>query len=174
MPESACLEFEMFDENNYLEILRIFEGEDNPFFMDYYRNRKDLEQYKIGLLEYNRFSSNHAGCDWLVKLKGTNTYIGILHLYELSLETFLNRHKRCTIGFAFGQQYRRKHYGTEAVQYFCQFIFSHFKMNCILAYTDKRNSSSIAFIRQLNFIQCDEKYSAERLHFFELFEKNTK
>ncbi len=168
MPASERLEFEMLSEENYLKILEIFQGEENPFFMNYYSDNKALEQYKMLSFEYGRYSSNHAGCDWLVKLKDTNIYIGILHLYEMSLETFLDRHKRCTIGFAFSQQYRRQRYGTEAVQHFACYVFDHFKMKCLLAYTDKKNEVSIAFMQQMGFIQCDEKYSNRGLHFFEL------
>ncbi|MGZ8557404.1 MAG: hypothetical protein ACXWWC_03685 [Chitinophagaceae bacterium] len=64
------------------------------------------EKYANDLEKYGRFSSKHGSQDWLFKWK--EEYALILHLYDLSLETFAENKRRWWIGSATKPSLRKK------------------------------------------------------------------
>ena len=115
---------------------------------------------------YGAYSPKHGGQDWLLKL-ASGEYTGILHLYDLSLETFAQNHKRAWIGFATNEKFRKQNLTSKAVQHFINYIFKFYPViDFIQAMTMKENEASIRFLLKCGF-QKDlaERISKERAFF---------
>ena len=80
---------------------------------------------------------------WAVKLKGTQTTIGVVTLIK---RDYLEHHD---IGFAFLPQFANKGYAYEAASAFLKYVMSSFKFSTILATTVPENSSSIKLLKKL-------------------------
>ncbi len=167
---TARLEFELLDDINYKEVFELFKEDDNPFVLEDYKNLEELDKYKNYILKDSRFSSKRGGCDWLVKLKQTNIYIGIINLYDMSRETFNDNHKKCMIGFNTNNAFRRKYYTSEAVQQLKKHIYEHFGRNKIIANVDKKNTASKKFLEKLGFKENTKAYYYSDLYdYFEFY-----
>ena len=131
---------------------------------------EELEKYKDYILKDSRFSSKRGACDWLVKLKETDTYIGIINLFDMSRETYNDTHKKCMIGFNTKASFRRKYYTYEAVQQLSKHIFEHFGRNKIIADVEKENTASKKLLEKLGFKENTAAYYyADDYDFFEFY-----
>lgn len=90
---SVRLEYELVEESNVIKLLKIFKEDDNPYVTEDYKDLKKLKKYYKYMQQLRTSQSNLAGHDWLIKLKDTQTYIGVISIYELSRET-INDHQR--------------------------------------------------------------------------------
>ncbi len=158
LPPTERLEYEMMDEQNYLEIYELFQNDSNTFVEDYYNDLEKLERYTDYQLYFNRFSHKRGACDWLIRLKTTKETIGVLNIYELSKEIFNNNHRKCFIGYSIGEKYRRKYYAMEVVENLIRYAFPHFKMEKLIANTDKGNIPSQELLLKLGFVEKTEDY----------------
>ena len=169
---SKYLEYEVLNQSNYIEIYKMFKGDTNPYIMKEYQNLERLEEYTDYQVNYNRYSPKRGGCDWLFKLKESKEYIGLLNLYDMSLENFADNDKRCTIGFSTKKAYRRKGFTREAVTNLIHHIYQNFpEREKILAYTKKENEASKRFLEKLGFKTSKEDYISERYDYFELLKQ---
>jgi RimJ/RimL family protein N-acetyltransferase len=158
LPDTERLTFELVTEDNYTTIHQLFANDSNPFVINDYKDSNELEKYIDCQLNYNRYSRKYGACDWLIQLKETKQYIGILNLYSLSQETFNDIHKRCMIGFSMSEAFRRKYYTLEAVRQLIDHANQHYGRNKIVANTEKDNRASQSFLRKMGFEERTEDY----------------
>jgi RimJ/RimL family protein N-acetyltransferase len=143
----------------------LFEG-DTSFFVD--------ERFKTyeGAKEYAKFNSvcgaylpKHGCQDWFFKLN--NEYAGVLHLYDLSLETFGQNNKRAWIGFVTAEKFRNQRISFQVVSYFIQFIFDKYPViDFIHVMTLNENKNAISFIKRCGFVvDTEERLSKDYIFF---------
>ena len=166
---SDRLTYHLLDKHNYLEVLEMFKDDENKFVQSDYKSLEKLEKYVHYLLNYARFSAKRAGCDWIFRLKETGESLGLLNLYELSLENYNDKHKKCMIGFTTCEKFRRQYYTSEAVKSLIHHIFEEMRMEKIIAHTYKDNYVSKAFLKHLSFVDKTENYHyKDKYDYFEL------
>jgi RimJ/RimL family protein N-acetyltransferase len=149
---SARLSYHLLDEHNEGEMLAMFTGDDNPFVQPDFKQAESLAYYVDNLWTYSRHSVKRAGRDWLLREGEWGPYVGVLHLYDLSLDPFHNSHRKCTIGFAIRDSARRQGYASEAVGHLLQFLRQELGQIRVLAYTATNNAVSQAFLIQQGFV----------------------
>lgn len=157
MTNSERLSYEFLTMEN-CEILPTLFSEDTSVFVDKrFKNRETAKEYASEIMD-SVYDAKHGGCDFLIKLKESNTYIGILHLFDYSLETFSDVPQRCTIGFMIASAFRRKYYATEAVSQLIAYAKANHQKEKVLAYTAIDNEPANAFLRSLGMILSNEDY----------------
>ena len=155
---------------NFQQLYLLFEGDDSPFTDKRFKQYDSAKLYASELEKYGRFSPKHGSQDWLFKWK--DEYAGILHLYDLSLETFAENNKRCWIGFATKPSLRKKGITKKVVSHFINYIFQYFpEINFIHAMTLKENIAAEALLFSLGFKR-DEEERLSKNHNFYLLEKS--
>ncbi len=95
---------------------------------------------------------------FLVRLKNTETYIGVLHLFDLSTETFAGNHLRSNIGFAIAAPFRQQYYATEAVKHLIDYVQNTLQKPNILAYTHPKNEAANHFLLSIGMALNNEDY----------------
>ena len=108
--------FEKLNSGNFEQLFSMFGNDDCPFIDKRFTCLKNARQYAEYLELYGASSPKHGGCDWYFKMN--EEYAGVLHLYDLSLETWNENDKRCWIGFATKPSLRKQGIATRIVQYF--------------------------------------------------------
>ena len=161
--------FEKLNTENFQQLYLLFEGDDSPFTDERFRHYDTAKEYADYLEKYGRFSPKHGGQDWLFKWK--NEYAGVLHLYDLSLETFADNNKRCWIGFATKPFLRKKGITKKVVTYFINYIFENFpQIRYIHSMCFKGNFAANAFLISIGFKK-DEEERLSKKHVFFILEK---
>jgi RimJ/RimL family protein N-acetyltransferase len=155
MSDSERLSFEIITDNNYSTLVSLFETDENPFIDERFKSFDQAKEYAEDLKDM-LYDTKHGGCDFLIRLKNTPIYIGVLHLFDFSLETY--RAQSCTLGFAIAAPFRRNRYATEAMQQLINYAHTHHNKKSFLVYTDKENLPSNAFVQNLNMILANEDY----------------
>ncbi|MBK8547785.1 MAG: GNAT family N-acetyltransferase [Saprospiraceae bacterium] len=155
---SVRLQYELVEESNVIKILKIFKENDNPYVTEDYKDLKKLKNYYNYMQELRTSQSKHAGHDWLIKLKDTQTYVGVISIYELSRETIKDNDRKFTLGFAIGNAYHRNYYATEAIIHFFDFVKDVLGRSLVLAYTQDGNKPSKLLFQKLGFEDVTDKY----------------
>ena len=88
--------------------------------------------------------SNQEWLNWAIKLKNSNNYIGVL-------QATIYKNKSTEIGYLLSPKYWSNGYGTEAVNYLCEYLFKNKNVKKIIASIDTRNLSSIKLVEKLHF-----------------------
>jgi RimJ/RimL family protein N-acetyltransferase len=151
LSDSERLSYELVTWDNYKHYLPLFEVDTNPYIMDEFRTRADLEKYIAFLQEYCRYSSKRGGCDWLIRLK-KGPYVGVLHIHALNRELINGRLQPCKVGYAIAEPYRRRGYASEALIHLLELIPTIFKRYEVEATVHKRNVASRAVLRKAGLI----------------------
>lgn len=167
LPDSQRLEFEKLSQENAGQILELFSQDPNEFIIPEFKEEKYWKKYVDWQLNLAPFSPKHGAQDWLIKLKETGEYVGLLHLYELSLETFMQNHQRCHVGIVMKSNQRRKYLASEALSGLMNYAFGEMERNLIIARTEHANSASQKMLLSLGFQDVSENYSRE----FRCFER---
>ncbi len=150
MSRTRRLRFKRVEKKDGDAIFNAFCNDDNPFVSTEFKDREKAVEW-ADYSAKGAFRSKHAGCDWLM-YDDNNRLVGLLHYYDLSLETFNNIHKRCSIGITIAAPFRRQGYGEEAVVALLKYILDKQPIiDHILAYADKRNTASASLFRKLDF-----------------------
>jgi RimJ/RimL family protein N-acetyltransferase len=154
--------FEKLTSNNFECLYKMFENDENNFTDDRFKHYESARSYAIDLVKYRAFSPKNCGQDWLFLFR--NDYAGILHLYDLSLETFSENNKRCWVGFAIKPELRNKGLTKKVMQIFIRYIFEYYSfIKYVHVMTDKSNKASQALLNALNFERdFTERASKER------------
>ena len=143
--------FERFTQQNAIELYRLFQNDNSPFVDERFKGLDEANDYAKHLDVCGAYSAKHGSADWLFRFKDGD-YIGVLHLYDLSLETFAQNHKRAWIGFATKETFRRKGITSKVVRYFIQTLFDYYPaVDFIYAMTDKKNAETSAFLYNYGF-----------------------
>ena len=165
IPASSRLAYELLTAANAAVLATLFRDDPSPFIDPDFRNEEGCRQYLARLLEYHHFSPLQGGADWFFKT-ADGKYAGILHLYHLSRQTRGGRHRQCTIGFATVPDVRRQGLATEALTHFSAFIFRHYRLTVIRAYTRQENEPTRNLLRKAGFQPDKKEYADERFAYF--------
>jgi len=157
--------FEKLTTQNFEQLCTMFENDDSIFTDERFKHYEGAKIYAEDREQYAAFSPKHAGQDWFFYWQ--NNMAGILHLYDLSLETFGNNNKRCWIGFATKPGLRNKGITKKAVQLFIEHILSNYVfIEYIHAITEKDNAVSRGLLYSLNFKNDSAAANSEAYDFY--------
>ena len=108
-------------------------------------------EYTEWLRDWGPYSPKHGRQDYLFAVDGVG-YAGVLHLYDLSLETFADHHKQVWIGFATNESFRRKGITGKAVHHLIKTVFNFYpQIDFVHTMTDKQNIAAQKFILRCGF-----------------------
>jgi RimJ/RimL family protein N-acetyltransferase len=155
MPDSEQLSYEIITDDNYSILVSLFESDENPFIDERFKSLDEVKQYVEDLKDM-LYDPNHGGCDFLIRLKNTPIYIGVLHLFDFSLE--MHWAQSCTLGYAIAAPFRRKRYATEAMKQLFHYAHTYHQKTTFLVYTHKKNEPSNAFVQSLNMVLANQDY----------------
>ena len=158
LPTSEHLEYEMLSESNFFHILEMFRSDESPFVIEEYKDETLLVNHVDFWLNYLLYSPKHGGCNWLCRMKGTNKYVGIINLYELSMESHGESNRKGQIGYATCEEYRNRNLTSEAVRQMLDSAFGKLNLLHIYATTDADNVNSRNFLQKLGFRPTKEKH----------------
>jgi RimJ/RimL family protein N-acetyltransferase len=157
MEDSERLTYEILSTDNFIKLFEMFHQDDSPFVDIRFKSVESTKQYAEESTQ-SRFFAKYGSCDFLIKLKENEICIGILHLYDYSLETYSDVPERCTIGFSIAAPYRKNYYATEAVQHLIAYANQHHNKTRFLSYTHVENKVANAFLVSLNMTLKNEDY----------------
>ncbi len=158
IPAYEELSFEKLTAENFQQLYLMFEADKNPFTNERFKHYEQAREYAEYLEQHGACSTKHSGQDWLFLWKDANA--GILHLYDLSLETLEENNRRCWVGFATKPLMRNKGITKKAVQYFVRYIFENYtSIKYVHSMTLKENFAAQGLLKAAGF-EVDE---AERL-----------
>ena len=124
IPSFKNFTFERLTEQNSEQLYLLFEGDTSPFVDARFKTYEDAKEYAKYSSLCGPFLPRHGGQDWLYKLN--SEYAGILHLYDLSLETFADNNNRAWIGFATSQKFRASRISIQVVNYFINYVLTNY------------------------------------------------
>ena len=146
------LAFEDLNEGNFAQLYLMFESDNSPFVDKQFKTYTAAEEYAKYIEKYGATAPKHGSHDWLFLWQ--NNYAGILHLYDLSLETFAENNRRCWVGFATTEKYRNRGITQKAVSHFINYIFKNYPLiNYIHAMTFQENQPAQNLLLKLGFKQ---------------------
>ncbi|MBK9255441.1 MAG: GNAT family N-acetyltransferase [Saprospiraceae bacterium] len=156
---SERLRFELLVESNLVHLYRIFKENDNPYVTEDYKDFDKLKMYYADMQQLRTSQSKYAGYDWLLRLKDSETYIGVISIYDLSRETINDKDRKCSLGFAIGDAFRRKYFATESIQHIFNFVKNDLDRSLVLAYTNNENLASIRLLQKFGFEDVTDEYT---------------
>lgn len=165
---SGDLTFERLTFGNRQPVLRMFSTDANPFVSEDFKTAELLYHYVANLWICAPYSPKHGAADWIIRAKGEDA--GLLHLYDVSRETWGLNNRRCCIGYTIAEKFRGTGLAQNAVGALQSYAFSRLDMLVLLAIPDGCNERSIRFLRRLGY----EEFTNEEIEkgpnrFFELF-----
>ena len=165
IPPLLNFTFEKLSSFNFEQLYLLFENDASPFTDERFKHRESAQEYAADIEQYGAYSPKHGQQDWYFKCNGE--YLGILHLYDLSLEQFAENNKRCWIGFATKPSVRRKGITTAVVKQFIRYIFSYYpSIDYIHAMTSPHNVPTQAFLASIGFQKDDTLRSSDKYYFY--------
>lgn len=150
LPDSERLSYELLNWDNYLIINDLFSNDLSPFIASDFREKSRLDLYAAFQLASGRYSGKHGSCDWFLRLKD-GTYIGVLHLYDVSFELMDGKRFPSSCGYAIAAPFRRQGYALEALQHLLFYLPPHFKIYEVQAEPLRTNEASIALLTKAGF-----------------------
>jgi len=163
------LSFEKLTFKNCQQLYLMLKDDENHFTDNRFKHYEDAKEYAQYIEQHGAYSAKHSGQDWLFLWKGE--YAGVLHLYDLSLETFAENNHRCWVGFATKPAMRNKGITKKALQRFIQYIFENYPfIKYLHSMTLKENLASQALLRSVGFKEDKEERMAKEYVFY-LMEK---
>lgn len=157
MAPSKNLTYEKLSSANSYLIHSLFAKDTNPYINPDFKVKEKAEQYTDYVIK-SAFSFKRAGCDFFFKV-GEN-YAGVLHLYDMSLETIDGKHNTsCCIGYTTVAKFREQGLTTEAVRHLLNYVYSSFEIDTIYAYTGQENLASNLLLCRQSFILYESSYS---------------
>jgi RimJ/RimL family protein N-acetyltransferase len=158
VPPADELSFEVLTPDNFEQLYLLFENDSSPFVDSRFKTYEGAKEYATHLSIYGAYSPKHGSQDWLFLVN--DQYAGILHLYDMSLETFAQNHKRAWVGFATKEAFRNQRLTTKTLRHFIKTILEFYpEIDFIHAMTVKENSISKKFLGKNGF----QEDLAERL-----------
>lgn len=166
IPPAGDIVFEKLTGKNAAHLLDLFKNDDSPFVDERFKDADEAADYARYLTQCGAYSAKYGSADWLFRFKD-GKYIGVLHLYDLSLETFAQNHKRAWIGFATGEEFRRQGITTKIVRHFVQAVFDYYPViDYVHAMTDKVNIATANFLKKCGFLFDSTERMSEEDDFF--------
>ena len=152
LPDSDRLSYELLNWDNYLIMNDLFGSDPSPLITSDLRENLRLDLYAAFQLASGRYSGKHGSCDWFLRLKD-GTYIGVLHLYDVSFELMDRKRFPCSCGYAIAAPFRRQGYAMEALQHLLFYLPAHFKLYEVQAEPLRTNEASIGLLTKAGFTQ---------------------
>ena len=169
IPAYKELSFERLTSENAAQLYLLFESDESPFTDAQFKHYDSAKEYTDHLEQYGAFSPKHGGQDWL--FLWNDEYAGILHLYDLSLETFAENNRRCWVGFATKPELRKKGITKKVLHYFLQYIFESYPLiKYVHSMTLKENLPVQGLLKAAGFIE-DEAERMSKKHVFYVMER---
>ncbi|MGB3617186.1 MAG: GNAT family N-acetyltransferase [Catalinimonas sp.] len=142
LPPSERLRYDPLSAENAREVWRLFRDDTNPHVIPEYKEEADFMGYTHFHLNHVRLSPKRAGHDWLLRVG--NACVGLLNLYGLSKERFGEAQlpPPACVGFSVGPTYRRRGFAREAVCRVVPYVFQHFDVPAVRAFTEPKNVAS--------------------------------
>lgn len=165
---SKNLEFQRLHFDNRHLILAMFNSDPDPFVTADFKSPEKLYEYVAGQWICSPYSPKHGAADWIASTRGQEP-VGVLHVYEISRETWALNHRRCAIGYAVAARYRGTGMAQEAVRALQVYLFSQFDMLTLFAISDRRNERGARFLARLGYEERTENCVEKRANrLFEL------
>ena len=165
IPFKDTFTFKKLTEQNFECLYLLFEGDASPFVDERFKTYEGAKEYAKFISLCGASIPKHGCQDWLFKCD--NEFVGILHLYDMSLETFGQNHKRAWIGFATSAKFRSRHISFQVVRYFIQYIFDTYPgVDFIHAMTLNENENAAGFLTRCGFITDTEERLSKEYRFF--------
>ena len=150
LPPSDRLTYELLHWYNYRVLLDLFGQDGSPFVMPSLKLAKQLDEYTAIQLSLGRYSGKRGMCDWLLRL-ADGTYIGVLHLYNISLEIDKGKRYPCICGYAIAEPYRRQGYAEESLRHLLSRLPIDFKLFNVQAEPLEANILSRTLLEKVGF-----------------------
>ncbi|WP_460968320.1 GNAT family N-acetyltransferase [Spirosoma migulaei] len=150
LPPSNRLQYELLDWHNYRVLLDLFSQDTNPFVMSSLKEPEKLDEYVAYQLAIGRYSGKRGMCDWFLRL-ADGTYVGILHLYDVSFELWEGKRFPCMCGYAIAEPFRRQGYAYEALSQLLSRLPEDFKLFKARAEPLEANVASRALLEKVGF-----------------------
>lgn len=168
-PPSNNLVFERLHFDNRNVVLEMFANDKSPFVDGSFKSPEKLYAYVAEHWISSPYSTKHGAADWIVRTRQDDP-VGLIHVYDVSRETWALNHRRCSIGYAVAENFRGSSLAQEAVRALQDYLFSSHDMLMLLAMPDKANARSVRFLRNLGYEDRTQDYGADqRYKFFELY-----
>lgn len=159
------LGFEKLSLRNFEQLYQMFRDDKNSFTDARFKNYEGAKNFANDLEQYRAYSPKHGGQDWLYLYKGE--YAGVLHLYDISLESFNENNRRCWIGFATTPGMRNLGITKKVVSYFIKYIFENYPLIKYLhSMTSHNNLASQALLKSVGFKQDPDDGISEEMSFY--------
>jgi RimJ/RimL family protein N-acetyltransferase len=165
---SSDLTFERLTFDNRDTVLRMFSADPNPFVSEDFKTAEPLYLYVANHWICAPYSPKNGAADWIIRANGEAA--GLLHLYDVSRETWGLNNRRCCIGYTIAEKFRGSGLAQNAVRALQTYAFSRLDMLVLLAIPDRRNERSIRFLQRLGYQENTDAYVEKGPNrFFELF-----
>ena len=138
------LRLERMTFENYQELVSVFADDENPFVEQQFRQLDTLYEYVGYLMAIFPYHGKHGGADYLVYPTGEHLPAGIVHLYDLNIET--DKKDRAFIGFQIGSAHRGTSVGHRAVSALEGYALEQRGLERLYATTLIDNIGSINFL----------------------------
>lgn len=155
--DSERLSYEKLNNENYSILVDLFSGDKSEFVNKRFKNLVAAKSYASEILD-SVYTAKYGGCDFFVKEKSSGNYIGVIHIFDFSLEIFSDVPYRCSFGFAIAEAFRRKYYATEAINAMIKYTQLNHKKSKFLAITSFENIPAINFLKSLGLENRNEDY----------------
>ena len=169
IPNYEELSFEKLTSENFQELYLMFEADNNQFTDERFKHYDQAKEYAEYLEEHGAYSAKNSVQDWLFFWK--NEYAGILHLYDLSLESFAKNNRRCWVGFATRPTTRNKGITKKVLRYFLHYILENYPLiSYIHSMTLKENLPAQGLLNAVGFKE-DKAERMSKEHVFYVMER---
>jgi RimJ/RimL family protein N-acetyltransferase len=161
----AEFSFEKLTPENAQQLCLLFRSDASPFIDHRFKTESKSLEYARFVATYGAYLAKHGCQDWLVKYR-TN-YAGVVHLYDLSLETFAENHKRAWIGFATTQHLRNKGLTYRVLKHFIHYVFGNYSIDYLHSMTSHDNYPAAALLGKCGFLPDVTERLAKEYWFYE-------
>ncbi len=171
------LYFERLTGENVEALAAIFADDPDRFLDKRFKSLKKYREYLAFLNDESPWFRKHGAVDYVAFAKtafaktDAPQVIGVFHVYDLSLERFIDAPYRCTVGFAIGAAFRRRGYGAEGFAATLRHARDYFGKTRFLAMTAKGNKAAKGLLLGAGFAEANHRYAASSTRGEDFYER---
>ena len=132
---------------NYGVLYELFADDDHPYVEERFRDKAGLYDYVAQLMAVFPYQPQHGGADYLVYEE--QTPVGIVHLYDLSVET----PERAFVGFQIAAPWRGSDVAHRAVSTLETYALTERGLTDLRAETYASNRHAQAFLLRRGYVE---------------------
>jgi RimJ/RimL family protein N-acetyltransferase len=151
LPPNDKLFFRRLTFDNRSHLLQMFEKDSDPWVDKRLKAGKSAYEYVAMQLIEGAYSFKRGSCDWLIYTQQDHEPAGVLHMFELSKETYTNDYRKCSVGYAIAPKFRGTGLAYEAMRHFHQYLFRKMDRLLLVAFPDRNNERSCRFLQKLGY-----------------------